>query len=77
MPLKSVNWTFFGETTFHDCASPETILPGPVTIDERVVGVRVDIARGPDDRQLRIEVARIGRDDGRRRAGRAGRLARR
>ena len=32
MPLKSVNWTFFGETTFHDFASPETSLPGPVTL---------------------------------------------
>ena len=32
MPLKRVNWTCFGETTFHDFASPETILPGPVTL---------------------------------------------
>src|SRR5262245_28620029 len=25
----SLNVTFFGETTFHDCARPDTILPGP------------------------------------------------
>ena len=28
----SVNSTRFGDTTFHDCATPEATLPGPVRV---------------------------------------------
>src|SRR5581483_1077648 len=32
MPERSVNSTFFGETTFQACATPDTILPGPARL---------------------------------------------
>src|SRR5262249_48881828 len=32
IPLCSLNSTFFGEITFHDCARPDPILPGPTRV---------------------------------------------
>src|SRR5581483_1607216 len=32
MLRRSVNSTFFGEITFHDCARPDAIFPGPVRL---------------------------------------------